>query len=206
MVQVWGAIDRAIRRDFRALHIKRDSYLNSLLSKEIENLAKEVRSPNSEEVYRRLLDRPLPDRAKLTLELDEALVERMSQVLKRRNIPRDSFINRVLFFLLARDEHLKALGIAYERSAPIAGKPLTDAWSFLNDPFFAIRAMNHDQFYTIACFADGPLGSNGPNLFGLNTAISEEDWIAMNTTKEDLADLLGLPSEIPPTFGGNEKC
>lgn len=193
MVQVWGKIEEALRRDFRELHLKRDPYLNTLLANEIENLEREVQVANSEEVYRRLADRPLPDRHKLTLELDEQLVKRIGRVLERRRIPRDSFINRVLFFLLARDQHLAALGIDFERSTRIAGKPLDDAWAFLNDPFYAIRTRNHDRFYTIACFNDGPFGINGPNLFGLNTAIGEEDWILMNTSLECLGDQLGLP-------------
>ena len=86
----------------------------------------------------------------------------------------------------------KQLGIDYERTAPIEGKPLDDAWGFLNDPFYAIRARNYDQFYTLACFQDGPFGKNGPNLFGLNTAINEEDWERINTPQESLAELLGL--------------
>jgi len=192
MVQLWGVIDAALRRDFRALHIKRDSYLNTLLKSEIERLDREVQMPNSEAVYQRLIDRPLPDRQRLTLELDEQLIERIGDVLKAKRIPRDSFINRVLFFLLARDEHLSYLGIDFERSVRVEGKPLDDAWGFLNDPFFAIRAANYDHFYTIACFADGPFGKNGPNLFALNTSISDEVWADMNTPQIDLADLFGL--------------
>jgi len=194
MVQVWGVVDAALRRDFRALHIKRDSYLNSLLKSEIENLNREVQVPNSEAAYQRLIDRPLPERKRLTLELDEQLIERMGEVLNAKRIPRDSFINRVLFFLLARDQHLNFLGLEYERSPRIEGKPLEDAWGFLNDPFFAIRAANQDQFYTIACFDDGSFGKNGPNLFALNTSISDEVWTEMNTPQADLADLFGLTS------------
>ncbi|MCX7175857.1 MAG: hypothetical protein NT159_18415 [Proteobacteria bacterium] len=193
MIQVWGAVDKALKRDFRALHIKRDSYLNSLLGREIENLDKEVEIPNLDAVYQRLLDRPLPNRQKLTLELDEKLVNRIAEVLRTKKIPRDSFVNRVLFFLLASDLHLNALGIEYERQTRVEGKPLDDAWGFLNDPFYAIRVKNSDQFYTIACFADGPFGTNGPNLFSLNTAISEDVWDVMNMPQEDLVDLLGLP-------------
>jgi hypothetical protein len=193
MVQLWGVIDAALRRDFRALHIKRDSYLNTLLKSEIEKLNQEVLVPNSDAVHQRLIDRPLPERKRLTLELDEQLIERMDEVLNAKRIPRDSFINRVLFFLLARDQHLKYLDVDYEHSARIEGKPLDDAWGFLNDPFFAIRAANCDQFYTIACFDDGSaFAKNGPNLFALNTSISDEVWAEMNTPQADLADLFGL--------------
>lgn len=200
MVQLWGAIYKAINRDFRALHIKRDAYLNDLLSREIEDLEKEVTFRNSSEVFSRLTARPLPDRAKLTIELDETLIHRINSVLKDKNIPRDSFINRVLFFLLARDSHLSALGIDYERKTRIEGKPLDDARNFLHDPFYPIRVENSDKFYTIPCFQDGPFGRNGPNLFALNTAISDEDWALMNITLEDLGESLGIGSIVG---GGN---
>lgn len=193
MVQIWGSLHKALARDFKRLHIKRDSYLNDLLSREIENLDQEVTFTNSDEVYKRLIDRTLPDRVKLTLELDKALVERMNDVLKTKKIPRDSFINRVLFFLLAKDLHLDYLNIEHERMTRIEGKPLDDASGFLNDPFYPIRARNNNKFYTIACFLDGSFGKNGPNLFALNTAISDEDWELMNTPLDDLlADLFPL--------------
>jgi hypothetical protein len=184
MVQIWGTLAKAIDKNFKEMHIKRDGYLNDLFTREIEALATEVTFRNSDDVRKRFRERPLPDRVKLNLDLDETLIQRMDEVLKEKNIPRDSFVNRVLFFLLAKDSHLNYLGIDYEKDAPATAKPLNDAKGFLLNPFFHIRSKNDDAFYTLACFTEEPMGKNGPNLFGLNAAISEESWAAMNFDTE----------------------
>lgn len=196
MVQLWGVIAKAIDRDFKALHIKRDSYLNALFKSEIENLAGEVTFRNSDAVRERIQSRKLPNRVKLTLELDADLVSRIDEVLQERNIPRDSFVNRVLFFLIAKKPHLDALGIEYERRSQASAKPLEDAWGYLRDPFFHIRSLNDDRFYTLAHFPDCPLSQSLPNLFALNTAVSDQDWEMMNISADDLLAELGMISDM----------
>jgi hypothetical protein len=74
MVQLWGTLAKAINRDFKALNLKRDRYLNDLLTQEIEELAREVNFRNSNEVRTRLQEQKLPNRVPLTIELDEGLV------------------------------------------------------------------------------------------------------------------------------------
>lgn len=193
MVQLWGTLAKAINRDFKAMHIKRDGYLNDLFAREIENLAKEVTFRNADEVRKRLQERPLPDRVPLTLELDEKVVARIDEVLKEKNIPRDSFVNRVLFFLVAKDSHLDYLGIEYDKDSPATAKPLHDAKGFLYNPFFHIRSENDNCFYTLAVFVDGPFGKNGPNLFAMNAAISDADWWLMNVNPDEMLAELGMP-------------
>ena len=41
MVQVWGTLAQAIDRDLKALHLKRDGYLNDLFTREIDPQALE---------------------------------------------------------------------------------------------------------------------------------------------------------------------
>lgn len=127
MVQLWGPLAKAIDRDFKALNIKRDRYLNDLLRSEIEELAREVTFRNSDAVRARMQEQKLPDRVKLTIELDEDVLARIEEVLAEKNIPRDSFVNRVLFFLVAKDPMLDRLEIAYERRGQVTAKPLQDA-------------------------------------------------------------------------------
>jgi hypothetical protein len=180
MVQLWGSLATAIDRNLKSLHLKRDSYLNELFASEIERLAEEITFRNSDAVRERLRNRALPNKVKVNLELDEKLVNRIDEVLRERNIPRDSFVNRVLFFLVAKEPHLRSLGVDYEHDWKAGAKPLQDARGFLQDPFFHIRCANDDQFYSIAWFRDGAWGKDGPNLFALNTAISDEDWADLN--------------------------
>jgi hypothetical protein len=196
MVQIWGRLAKAIDQNFREMHIKRDGYLNDLLTREIEELATEVTFRNSDDVRKRFRERPIPDRVKLNLDLDETLVKRMDEVLSEKNIPRDSFINRVLFFLVAKDVHLDYMNIEYDKKLDVTAKPLSDAKGFLLDPFFHIRSKNEGNFYTLHGFPDGPFGGDkGPNLFGLNIAFSDEAWRIINTELEDLfPDLFGETS------------
>lgn len=194
MVQLWGPLAKAIDRDFKALNIKRDRYLNDLFRSEIEELAKEVSFRNSDAVRARMQEQKIPDRVKLTIELDEEVIERIDAVLAEKNIPRDSFVNRVLFFLVAKDSMLDRLDVAYERRGQVTAKPLSDAMGFLYDPFFHIREANDQRFYTIACFFDGAFGTKGPNLFALNTAISADDWAGFNIESDALLAELDLLS------------
>ncbi|OGA42464.1 MAG: hypothetical protein A3G25_07135 [Betaproteobacteria bacterium RIFCSPLOWO2_12_FULL_63_13] len=152
MVQLWGTLATSISKHFNALHLKRDSYLNDLFTREIEALAHEVTFRNSDVVRQHFREHPLPNRVKLNLELDATLVQRMDDVLKEKNIPRDSFVNRVLFFLVAKDAHLDYLGVEYDKESPATAKPLNDAKGFLLNPFFHIRSNNDDRFYTLVCF------------------------------------------------------
>lgn len=203
MVQLWGALATSINKHFKDMHIKRDGYLNDLFTREIEELAQEVTFRNSDEVRQHLRERPLPDRVKLNLELDSTLIKRIDEVLKEKNIPRDSFVNRVLFFLVAKDVHLDFLGVEYEKDSPATAKPLSDAKGFLINPFFHIRSKNDEQFYTLACFNDGPFGKNGPNLFGLNTAISDESWALMTTILLDLSAEVDAPLNWKASHASN---
>jgi hypothetical protein len=192
MVQLWGTLAKAIERDFRKLHIKRDGYLNDLFSAEIDALEREVTFRNSDEVRARIQGRKLPDRVKLTIELDEDVIERMDAVLEAKNIPRDSFVNRVLFFLVAKDSMLDRLEIPYQRRATVTAKPLADAMGFLYDPFFHIREANDGRFYTLSCFWDAPLADGWPNLFALNTALTEADWATFNIDTDALLQEFAL--------------
>lgn len=192
MVQVWGTLAQAIDRDLKALHLKRDGYLNDLFTREIEELAEEVTFRNSDAVRARQQEQKLPDRVKLTLELDETLIKRIDTVLKERNIPRDSFVNRVLFFLVAKESHLGQIGIDYEPEGQVSAKPLADAGGYLYQPFSHIRDANDGRFYTLACFREHSFGEGWPNLFALNTAISDADWDEMNTSTADLLGRLGF--------------
>lgn len=189
MVQVWDKIAAAITRDFKALHLKRNGYLNDLFSLEIEELATEIQTPNPEGFYERLVSRKLPNRVKWTLELDEELIKRIDQVLTDRRIPRDSFVNRVLFFLVANESWLDDLDVAYVRKGEVTAKPLEDVRGFLQDPFFHIRSANNGRFYGLSWFPDRPLLKNLPNFFSLNVAMTEREWEDLNTESDDFVEL-----------------
>jgi hypothetical protein len=185
MVQLWNIISEGLDKQFSSLHLKRDAYLNSLFAREIERLATEVTSRNSDAVRQRFNERKLPNRVKLTMELDEIVVVRIDDVLSHKNIPRDAFVNRVLFFLLAKKPVLESLAISFKNPSEAVVNPLDGVRSLLADPLSHIRHGNDGRFYTLAPFPDGPILPKGPNLFALNVAIPEEDWHAMNAIDDN---------------------
>lgn len=197
MVQVWDELAKVVKKELRSLHISRDSYLNELLKLEIERLSSEVSYATPDEAKKHIKKRlcGIKNREKMTLALDIEVADRINQVLAEKNIHRDSFINRVLFLLVAKPEHLKRIGIEYQLNQSTAVKPLQDAYGFLNDPFFNIRENNDELFYEIP-FPDEPLAKNWPNLFGLNCAISPENWSIINTPLMSLDDVFALREEI----------
>lgn len=185
-IQLWSVIDHALTRKLDSLYIKRDPYLNALLTTEIEQLNLEMDFRNSDAVATRLSERKLPDRVKRTIELDDTLITRINDVLKDKNISRDAFINRVLFFLIVPSSYLDLLGIEYQNRHETIVNPLDGVRSILADPFYPIRAKNKSCFYTLACFPDAPFIENGHNLFCLNIAINEKEWARLNGTTESL--------------------
>jgi hypothetical protein len=190
LVQAWPLATASVNRHLRGIHVKRDSYLNSLLTQEIERLADEIdfETPSDArtKIKRRLRDlEPTP----MTIVLDRRLVERMDIVLRERNISRNAFINRVLFFLVVKPVFLDRLNIAYVRSTECLVKPLDDAGSSLFNPFYNIRDANDWQFYSLF-IQEEPIAENWPSLFGLNCAIKADSWRLMNMTLPDLDDIV----------------
>jgi hypothetical protein len=144
--------------------------------------------------------------------LDEKLVTRIDEVLRAKNIPRDSFVNRVLFFLLAKRDFLENLAIKYESRTKAVVNPLDGTRALLSDPFSHIRAGNSGLFYTHPIFPDHAIPLMAippevpPNLFSLNVAISENDWQKMAINDDNLpmdimtstdTDLQPQPNESP---------
>lgn len=198
-VQVWEKLEVALEMNLKKLHLKRDLYLNELLTNEIEALAVEIKTNNSDEVMKYLVhsNRNLR-RTKLNLELDETLINRIDEVLLEKKIPRDSFINRILYFLLKKSSVFVKVDYKYvensdlfyeiqeERDNLVVINPFEGAKNLLFNPFRYIRSQNENRFYTLEHFPDGPLGKNGPNLFSLNVSISDEFLEAQKFNLDDI--------------------
>ena len=147
-VQVWEKLEEALEMNLKKLHLKRDLYLNELLTNEIEALAVEIKTNNSDEVMRYLVhsNRNLR-RTKLNLELDETLINRIDEVLLEKKIPRDSFINRILYFLLKKSSVFAKVDYRYvensdlfyeiqeERENLVVINPFEGAKNLLFNPF-----------------------------------------------------------------------
>ncbi|MBI3505971.1 MAG: hypothetical protein HY059_14105 [Proteobacteria bacterium] len=187
LVTVLSPIIRALNRDLSALHVKRDIFLSQLFDREIAELDAEVkfRTPDlAKKAIKHCFNTTTVPRESVTLVIDRDVDKRMREILSKKNVTRNAFINRVLYLLLAKPVHLKKLNIAFSRNQISAVKPLDDAWSALNDPFFNIRAANDGALYSLL-FPDLKAGKGRLNPFGLNCAIGPEDWAELSKPIDD---------------------
>jgi len=100
-VQIWRPVLNKLTAKMEAACLRRDAYLERVLATEIDHLDTEVAVPNTE-LARDYIAKRLDtlDRKLVSLAIEPALVARLNDICKRKNIVRDSFFNR-LFLLLA---------------------------------------------------------------------------------------------------------
>lgn len=117
-----------------ACFIRRDALLDDLLAKEIEEFESELILPNPAHARAYIdghLKRQLSSNGKqLSIALKSSTVERIEEVCSEKNVPRDAFINRLLFVLAAPrhvlDEHLFHLS---EDEAADLNLNIDNAWN-----------------------------------------------------------------------------
>lgn len=100
------SIKLKLPRQFENACLRRDEYLTKVLEVELEHLEEEVPAPNSERarvfIKNRLNEHK--DRALMSFDLPQNLIRRLSATCKTKKIPRDAFLNRLLFLLAASPE------------------------------------------------------------------------------------------------------
>jgi hypothetical protein len=201
----------ALPRKFESACLRRDDYLAMVIELEIEHLAAEVPEPNSDQA-RAFIKQSLNDerleRRWMSIQLPGPLVKNLDETCKNKNIPRDAFLNRLLFMLAAAPKTIDQIFFADFADWR------TEVWSegkhegpfFENvfypleqkiDPFWAIRYglelkklrwKNRTwNFYTTQL--DDSLGVN---LYGLNCHLSDRSIPGSPEKKKFLAELDAL--------------
>jgi hypothetical protein len=110
LVNIWTSLLFEFEKRTEQACFKRDAFLNRILKTEIPLLDREVPEPNSDKAYRYIAKQlaTLP-RTAVGLSLDPDVVEQMDGVCDLKNIPRDAFLNRLLFFLTFGYKALEAI-------------------------------------------------------------------------------------------------
>jgi len=196
--KAWNSLHDLLKKSLRESCIQRDQYLDIVLKHEAKILDQEVSTPNSDRA-RSFLKKSLLqlDLVPISLALSEDTVNTINDVCTRKHIPRDSFINRVLLFLILGRKHfgflldididwfirnplLEEYGsqLAYESTA--SGLSLISQ-SINEDPFWTIRQCidyaNQDEPNSVESlhnafidkqFSDVFLPNKDRNLTGLN--------------------------------------
>ena len=104
LANVWKDLIGPLNGKLAALCLQRDAYLDKVFHSEALFLDEEVPNANSKEA-KAYLSRQLAllERKQVNFALSAETIEVVDDVCRRKNIPRDSFINRVILMLLATD-------------------------------------------------------------------------------------------------------
>lgn len=115
LVNVCEPLVAILKQKLDASCLKRDAYLDKALSCESCYLQEEVTTPNSKRAENFITENLKQLRLKpLNLLLSKKTVELMNAVCKEKNIPRDTFINRIFLMLIATESLLEALFKGYD--------------------------------------------------------------------------------------------
>ena len=198
-------------RKFKSACLRRDDYLARVISLELEYLAEEVPEPNSDQarafIKRSLNDERL-DRQTMSIQLPDQLVEHLDDTCKKKNIPRDAFLNRLLFMLAAPPKTIDQIFFAdfADWRTEVWSEGKNEGPFFENvlypleqkiDPFWAIRyglelkkqrwKNRTSNFYTTQL--DDGLGAN---LYGLNCYLPDHSIPGSPEKRKFLAELDAL--------------
>jgi hypothetical protein len=198
MITVLTPVLSRLNTKIEKLMLRRDSYLNSVLSLEIEYLEKEIRDRNSDQARDYLLSqlKAMPTKS-MSIALDKKLITRIDTVCKKINVARDCWINRILFFLAAEKAQLNAIGITAPPHESLSTNPLDAASELIFDPIFDCRdwiEKNSSSFYK--------WDLRNQLLVGMACYISDSDLPSTSCPEVDLLEALGAS----PNYGKDITC
>jgi len=101
-VKVWKVLLDALSRRVEQSCLRRDAFLERVISAELPLLEKEISTPNSPEAQKCIADhlRLLPSKP-LTLHLTPPTIKRLDGICHEKRLVRDAFINRLILCLVA---------------------------------------------------------------------------------------------------------
>lgn len=220
LVKIWTPLLNKINVMAKDACLKRDSYLNNVLSHEAKMLSKEVEQANSELAKKYLSSQllELKNFKSVNLLLEEKTIETINNACSEKNIPRDSFINRVILLLTASSDTLDILFKGYSDSIPeVAGGDRDERFFVYRasifdtiaefteaDPFWLLRESlremkKHDEnkieelhsnsLPRITVKTDDLIDYKNISLQGFDCFISDEDLSLFDLFKEPSSDL-----------------
>jgi hypothetical protein len=145
-------------KQIRATFIKRDAFLNHMIKNETRNLGNELGDNVLSKKARLFISRELQRLGTKTINVvvDKSTAANLNKIVKKHNLVRDAFLNRLIMFLLSRDNLLKYLELPIEierhefegclDSMPTS--PLGAIRAISGDPFFYLRVASYERFST----------------------------------------------------------
>jgi hypothetical protein len=142
-------------KQIRAAFIKRDAFINHMIKTETQKLSVELGANVLSKKARLFISRELQKLGTKTINVvvDKSTAEELNKAVKKHNLVRDAFLNRLVMFLLSRDRLLQYLGLPNEimhqefesclESLPTS--PLGAIRSINGDPFFYLRVASFER-------------------------------------------------------------
>lgn len=184
--KIWEPLAKSLEEKMEQAFLRRDGFLNNLISQELDVLIQECENVNSPEVSSHI-QKMLKDLKLVTvsMSLDTALIEKLNQTCASKNIIRDAFINRLILYLVASPQLISHI---FFDDDDWRKRVLKESYNFIDEieifepiyvpshPFENLRAalLSEDldrNFYT-RVFREG-FPSQKTNLSGFNCLMSD---------------------------------
>jgi len=155
LASIWTPLLAPLENKLDEACLRRDRFLDRTYLWESQALLEEVKTPNSAEA-RTYISRHLAllPRTPVTLMLSEPTIDKINHACESLNIPRDSFINRVLLFLIAGNaifEDLIEIDWGRAKDNVVEDGDLNEfGWRMLNGSLSAVANIaSSDPFWVV---------------------------------------------------------
>ena len=144
-------------RQSNALFLKRDAFLNHVVSSEVRHLASDLDEKRLSAKAKRYISGKLKSmgshRARpVNIVVQQECAKSLNEIVARSNLVRDSFINRLFFLLRASDSFLDYFGFplkvdpASEGAESVPMSPLKALEALRDDPLHYLRTSAKQRF------------------------------------------------------------
>jgi hypothetical protein len=154
--KIFGPLLKDFDGRLRELHLKRDAFVDHVVSAELAHLEKDLQGKSLTPRARQHIARKLKRMGtiQVNLVIDAATADKLRAIVEQSNIVRDAFINRLIYFLRGSDKllhHLElphiAEGLMSDRLiSPILVSPLNAIAAVHADPLAVLRHEVNNQF------------------------------------------------------------
>ena len=165
-VKIYEPLLRGFDKQLDALHMKRDAFLNSMIESELQYLSEDMRGKRLSANAHRYIAGELKRLGTwpVNVVIDHATAKALNAAVKKTNMVRDAFINRLIMFLRSSDALLAHLELprvidysSFESSVePMPTSPLKAIEAVHADPLFYLRIATQERFQTGLYLLDLP--------------------------------------------------
>lgn len=153
LTKITARVDRALWESFSEqiddLFIKKGAFLDFMIRRELRFLKEDLEGVVLSTKAKRYIANKLGHRHPLpvSIEVQQETADALNEIIKRHNIVRDAFINRLIIFLRGNAKLLRAIGApdsisasAFSSLESLPASPLKAMQCVYDDPLYYIRS------------------------------------------------------------------